>query len=123
MLGIWAVALLLYRFSYFGKLSRNARLPKWELIIYYFIAVYPLLSYLVLKPAGDYFEQTDIAKPDVQQQFALYIISHIILCILSLAITRYLIRRNKYNIIFAITTTICSGMYVAGAIVLFIALG
>lgn len=118
MIAVWAFALLLYQKSFFSKTSPNARLPLWERCLYYFIAVYPVLSYIALKPAGDYFEKAGTAEAAVKQQFAIYIFSHIILSIISLAITRYLIRRSKYNIIFAVTTTISSGMYAAGAIVL-----
>lgn len=118
MIAIWAIAILLYQKSFFSKLSPSARLPLWERSVYYFIAAYPVISYLVLKPAGDYFEQAGVAKSLVQQQFSVYIFCHIVLCIVSLTIIRYLQRRSRLNTIFAITTTLSGGIYVAGAIVL-----
>ncbi len=121
IIGIIAVlpcAILLHQYSFFDKMSGSTRLRGWEHITYYFIATYPIMSYILLVYSNQLFTSPGIPKELVKQQFAVYVACHIPLTILSLTVVRHLIKRSKLNIIFGITGSIAGGMYVAAGLVL-----
>ena len=121
IIGIAAVlpsAIFIHQHSFFDKMQGNIRLPLWEHCAYYFMAAYPIISYILLVSSDGLFTSSGIPKELVRHQFAIYVTCHIPLTILSLTVVRHLIKRSRLNIIFAITGSIAGGMYVAAGLVL-----
>lgn len=123
-IALWMLSGFVYRNSAFGKAIRNERILAWEKSLYYFVAIYPPLSYIGLKLSGDYlFPGSSIFDETIRTQFMVYTGTHILLCLMSLVVVRYLVRCHKVNIVFAITGSITGGLYFAISLVSFILTG
>lgn len=121
---IWLVSGIIYRNNAFGKTATSERIPVLEKILYYFVAAYPPLSYIALKLSGDYlFPGSSIFDEPTRRQFIIYTGSHLLLCLMSLSVVRYLMKRHRANIIFALAGSITGGLYFAILMVTFIVTG
>lgn len=118
VIATWVCGLLIYRFSFLSKLPvHNSNFPLWENMLYYLIALYPILSYIILVPAGRYYTKLGLSHEDLYPIFIAYVSCHVIISILSASVIRYLVKRRKLNYIFAMSTCFAGGIYIAAGIV------
>lgn len=111
-IALWMLSGFIYANSTFGKAVRNERIQTWEKLLYYFMAIYPPLSYVGLKLSGDYlFPGSSISDEAIRTQLIIYTGTHLMLSLMSLVVVRYLVKRHKVNIIFAITGSVTGGLY------------
>lgn len=117
---IWASGSLIYQHTYFSKLERDAQLPVWEHALYYLIAVYPFIGYVILMKSYQFLQQVQLPADTIHTYKLLFTTGHIILSILSVTVIRYLIKRSKLHVLFAATTLWAGSIFFTGAFALLI---
>lgn len=120
-LSMWVFSRPLYTTFGYRSIAASTPLPTWENVLYHFIAIYPVFSYLVLIAADRFiFKETHYTHAAVRQQFSIYVFIHILLCILSMVAIRHLLQKSKWYYIPAVIACLTGGLYVTGGFVLMI---
>ncbi len=118
---VFAFAYVIYSMSYLTDIPTQKLLPKWERYTYYFIALYPVLSLLVLFTLGNIFMKEVEVKTNPQMyRVLIFSLGNVMMGVLSLAVVQYLRRRHKAHNILIVLNTIATSCYAYACLGVFI---
>lgn len=111
---------LAYSYSYLGQAPRSRFMPRWENILYYIIAVYPIVSLVSIFLADVFYITFHINTAPEYRNMGIFCTGHFILSILSVSIAQYLQKINKANAWLIIANVIAGSAYLFWALVGFV---
>ncbi len=117
LITIWGFGTLVYQKTYFSKLSKETRLPAWEQLLYYAIAAYPFVGYVIMMKANSFLEEVALPDSTILTYKLLFTTGHVALSVLSVAVIRYQLKRSKWHVLFAASTLWAGSIFFTGSFV------